>query len=73
MNCKRCNREIKNPKSVQQGYGPTCWIKMQKGEGTPTHHLLVGKTDADAGKMLFNRFLEDCKKEKGENRRTVYV
>lgn len=72
MNCKRCHRELKNPKSVQQGYGPACWIKMQKSEGTPTH-LFLGKTDTDAGKMLFNRFLEDCKKEKDENRRIKYV
>ena len=28
--CKRCHREIINPKSVQHGYGPVCWIKMQK-------------------------------------------
>jgi hypothetical protein len=29
MNCKRCHKKLKNPKSVQQGYGPTCLRKIQ--------------------------------------------
>ena len=30
MKCNRCHKEIKNPKSVQHGYGPICWVKVQK-------------------------------------------
>lgn len=28
--CKRCNRKIKNTKSVVNGYGPVCWKKIKK-------------------------------------------
>ena len=27
--CKRCHRILKNPASVNHGYGPTCWKKHQ--------------------------------------------
>lgn len=27
--CKKCHRIIKNPKSVTNGYGPTCWKKVE--------------------------------------------
>jgi len=30
MKCRRCHKEIRNPKSVQHGYGPICWTKMQE-------------------------------------------
>lgn len=48
MNCKRCNKEIKNPRSVKHGYGPVCWIKTQKGNGveskrtTEKEHIELG-------------------------------
>lgn len=28
--CKRCGRILKNPESIIQGYGPTCWRKFVK-------------------------------------------
>jgi len=37
--CRRCHREIKNPKSVQQGYGPICWTKIQKSNDSCLEHL----------------------------------
>ncbi|WP_156157428.1 DUF6011 domain-containing protein [Methanosarcina siciliae] len=27
--CKRCNRALKDPTSVERGYGPVCWKKTQ--------------------------------------------
>lgn len=27
--CIRCNRELKDPESVERGYGPTCWARIQ--------------------------------------------
>lgn len=30
MRCNRCNKEIKNPGSIQHGYGTVCWAKIQK-------------------------------------------
>jgi hypothetical protein len=42
MNCKRCHREIKNPKSVQQGYGPTCLRKIQAAT-----RLKIGTTSTE--------------------------
>ena len=41
MKCKRCHREIKNPKSVQNGYGPVCWSKIA------AHPVAVGKTSTE--------------------------
>ena len=42
MNCKRCHRELKNPKSVQTGYGPVCWSKM-----LAAHPVVVGEKEPD--------------------------
>lgn len=28
--CKRCHRVLKNPESVTHGYGPKCWLKVQR-------------------------------------------
>lgn len=27
--CGRCNRKLKDKKSIERGYGPTCWKKVQ--------------------------------------------
>ena len=40
MKCKRCHKELKNPKSVQNGYGPVCWSKM-----LAAHPVVVGETN----------------------------
>jgi hypothetical protein len=42
MNCKRCHKELKNPKSMQQGYGPTCLRKIQAATG-----LNIGNTNTE--------------------------
>lgn len=26
--CKRCGRQLKNPESIELGYGPVCYKKM---------------------------------------------
>lgn len=46
--CKRCHREIKNPKSVQNGYGPVCWSKMHAGTVEPDKpQICLDDTDAN--------------------------
>jgi len=27
VNCKRCHRELRNPQSIIDGYGPVCYVK----------------------------------------------
>lgn len=29
VHCKRCNRTLKKPESIQRGYGQICWNKIQ--------------------------------------------
>ena len=29
--CKRCNRALTNPESIDREYGPTCWTKLGNG------------------------------------------
>lgn len=28
-NCGKCGRPLKDPKSIERGFGPTCWAKFQ--------------------------------------------
>lgn len=28
-NCGKCGRPLKDPKSIERGFGPTCWAKVQ--------------------------------------------
>ena len=30
-NCAKCGRPLKNPKSMEHGYGPECWSKIAAG------------------------------------------
>lgn len=30
-NCAKCGRPLKNPKSMEHGYGPECWSKVTAG------------------------------------------
>lgn len=32
MVCKRCNRKLKTPKSIEAGYGPTCKRKQEEAD-----------------------------------------
>ncbi|MFH1897821.1 MAG: DUF6011 domain-containing protein [Candidatus Desantisbacteria bacterium] len=50
--CKRCHREIINPKSVQHGYGPVCWIKMQKSNDTGEPDKVPGDRNEDFIKAM---------------------
>ena len=38
MNCKRCGRELTSPKSIELGYGETCYriIRLQKAQNSDT-------------------------------------
>lgn len=29
MKCARCNRALKDPESIERGFGPICWAKVQ--------------------------------------------
>jgi hypothetical protein len=29
MKCKRCRRVLKDPLSIERGYGPVCWAESQ--------------------------------------------
>lgn len=63
MNCKRCHREIKNPKSVQNGYGPVCWNKM-----LAAHPIAVGKTSTEKSfvPIIFKQIKENQTKAEKE-------
>lgn len=30
--CLRCGRKLKDPKSIELGYGPTCYSKISRGK-----------------------------------------
>lgn len=30
--CRRCGRSLINPKSIERGYGPVCWQKIEFGQ-----------------------------------------
>jgi hypothetical protein len=30
--CKRCNKPLKDKESIERGYGPGCWEKVQAGD-----------------------------------------
>jgi hypothetical protein len=32
MNCLKCNRRLKNEKSLEHQYGPVCWSKVHEKE-----------------------------------------
>jgi hypothetical protein len=34
MQCARCGRELKDKKSIDRGYGPSCWKKVQETNQT---------------------------------------
>ncbi|WP_202395613.1 DUF6011 domain-containing protein [Virgibacillus halodenitrificans] len=32
MYCAKCNRKLKDKKSIDRGYGPVCWSKKLKAD-----------------------------------------
>ena len=62
MKCKRCHREIINPKSVQHGYGPICWIKMQKSNVDVSCLKHLDGTDANGEPRTQNKSCVNCGK-----------
>ncbi|HML33815.1 DUF6011 domain-containing protein [Sporomusa sphaeroides] len=36
MKCGRCRRTLKDPLSVQRGYGPVCWAESQAHSPAPS-------------------------------------
>ncbi|WP_145099193.1 DUF6011 domain-containing protein [Sporomusa sp. KB1] len=34
--CKRCNRTLKDPLSIERGYGPVCWAESQAHGPAPS-------------------------------------
>jgi hypothetical protein len=51
MNCRMCHREITDPTSVQHGFGPVCWRKLNEidYDERPTS-LRITITDQDKAK-----------------------
>lgn len=45
--CVRCKRPLKNPITVQAGYGPICWTKMQGGAKKSVNEKQRGFFEAD--------------------------
>lgn len=41
MDCAKCGREIKDKKSIERGYGPVCYIKMQQVDEIPEGQLEI--------------------------------
>lgn len=54
MNCKRCNKEIKNPLSLRHGYGPVCWVKVQKGTGIESKKMVEKEPVIKSGNEKVN-------------------
>lgn len=52
--CRRCNRTIINKKSVQHGFGPVCWNKLQNTdyEEVPTSLRITITDQAKAQESL---------------------
>lgn len=43
--CGRCNRPLKDPKSVERGYGPDCWATIQAEATRTTNRNGAEKSD----------------------------
>jgi len=41
VRCRRCNRVLTNPKSVERGFGPVCWRHIHGGIVKPYAKNLV--------------------------------
>ena len=41
VRCKRCNKLLTNPKSVERRYGPVCWRKIGQPFRTKTSHNIM--------------------------------
>ena len=47
-NCGRCGKPLENPKSIERGFGPICWIKLEiarKKEENKLLELLKGERE----------------------------
>ncbi|MFH0904514.1 MAG: DUF6011 domain-containing protein [Methanobacteriota archaeon] len=68
MKCRRCHRKIKNPKSVQQGYGPVCRAKMQKSnDNGETDKPQIWTTAHGNMNKKFAVIIIDTQKDKHDN------
>ncbi|NLE27070.1 MAG: hypothetical protein GX625_17355 [Clostridiaceae bacterium] len=36
ITCGKCNRPLKDPKSIERGYGPDCWRKIKAAAADET-------------------------------------
>ncbi len=52
--CRRCNRALSNKTSVQHGFGPVCWNKLQKQDydDRPTMFRITITDQKEASKSL---------------------
>jgi len=74
MSCGRCHRALKDAASIQRGYGPTCWAKMQhgdtgaakKGESTVINMEEAGQSRVELRRRLLQA--AQIRQERGLNR-----
>lgn len=49
--CNMCHRALKDPVSVERGYGPICWAKLLIGQG----HIEESEATYDGGDIILRR------------------
>lgn len=60
MECSLCSRKLKDPKSIERGYGPVCWNKVSgiiKVRRSKTSGMNLNVEDENVpGQMTFEDF-----------------
>ncbi len=53
--CAKCNRALKDPKSIKRGFGPICWVKIQEDRKTNKEEQLRMDGFYDGGDIILRR------------------
>lgn len=64
-NCRRCNRQLKDPFSVSRGYGKVCWSRIsgRAGQAQEDTNIVLVLNDRNAPRDVFFRRLDGGKVE----------
>lgn len=49
MDCGKCGRQLKDKLSIERGYGPVCYIKIQKTDEVPEGQLSIDDVQPEKG------------------------
>ena len=71
MVCGNCGRKIKDPISLERGYGPSCWKKINPGARAADQKIkrkmdLPGEDDQLPGQISIEEYLSSLQKQQGD-------